>query len=110
MKSYTLIHVLHIAIIGGFLLYVGISEKKTPVGAFHALFVTGIIVFLYHSYLYYKDGEELATRLFHALLIAPLLIWVGVKQQEATHEAFRFVLMAAFASIGYHTYALIRYS
>jgi hypothetical protein len=110
MKSYTLIHLVHIAIIGGFLLYVGIAEKNTPVWAFRALFVTGIIVSLYHSYLYYKQGEELATRVFHACLIAPLLVWVGVMQQEASHEAFRFVLMAAFASIGYHAYALIRYS
>jgi len=110
MNSYTLIHIVHIAIIGGFLLYVGIAEKNTPVWAFRALFVTGIVVSLYHSYLYYKQGEELATRVFHAFLVAPLLIWVGVLQQDASHEAFRFVLMAAFASIGYHAYALIRYS
>ena len=109
MKYITLVHILHIVIIGGFLMYVGNAGKKTPVWAFHALFVTGIMVFLHHFYIYYKEGEELATRVFHTCLVAPLLIWVGVKQQEATHEAFRFVLMAAFASIGYHGYALIRY-
>jgi len=110
MKHSTVVHLLHIILIGGFLLFVGIQETKTPVWAFYALLVTGFVVFFYHIYLYYKKGEELATRLFHVLLVAPLLVWVGYKQKEATHEAFRFVVMAAFASAGYHTYAMVRYS
>jgi hypothetical protein len=110
MKEITIVHLLHILLIGGFLLYVGIQETKTPVWAFYTLLATGLVVFFYHIYLYYKEGKELATRLFHILLMAPLLVWVGYKQKEAGHEAFRFVVMAAFASIGYHGYAMVRYS
>jgi hypothetical protein len=109
MKQITIVHLLHIVLIGGFLLYVGIQETKTPVWAFYTLLATGIVIALYHSYLYFKQREELATRLFHILLMAPLLVWVGFKQKEATHEAFRFLVMSAFAAIGYHTYAIFRY-
>jgi hypothetical protein len=110
MKQITIVHLLHIFIIGGFLLYVGFQEENTPVWAFRLLLATGIIVFFYHIYLYYKQGEELATRLFHILLMAPLLVWVGYQQKKTTHEEFRFLVMAGFASVGYHSYAIVRYS
>ena len=110
MNSLTVVHLLHIFVIGGFLLYVGVQENNTPLWAYYVLLATGVVVFFYHIYLAIKQKKEIPTRLFHILLIAPLLVWVGYKKKEATHEEYRFLVMAAFASIGYHAYAIIRYA
>lgn len=109
MKRY-FVQLFHIFIIGSLFLYVGIRRAEIPKFLFQILFVTGILIFLFHGYNAYRHlvkGESGWVNYIHMFLIAPLLVYIGYQQEETKRYAFELLLMLAFTSIGYHGYYLI---
>ena len=78
MDAFFLIVILHVTVIVPFLLWVGFNRAATPEWMYSALFGTGLLVLVYHSY---KAITRLLAaspvvwiNLIHVLVVAPLLL------------------------------------
>jgi hypothetical protein len=47
------------------------------------------------------------VNLVHALVVAPLLLWVGYHGKRTGRPAYDMLLLIAFAAFGFHLYRLI---
>ena len=109
MENHTIVHLLHILIVGGLFLYVGISRDKIPSFLYPTLLVLGAIIILYHIYKAYnhiKAKESIWVSLIHIILVGPLLLYIGYNKEKTERRFFELLLMLGFASIGYHGYYL----
>ena len=109
MKKHTIVHLLHVIIIGGLFLYVGISRDKIPSILYPILLTLGAVIILYHMYKAYnhiKAKESIWVSLIHIILVGPLLIYIGHTREKTERRFFELLLMLGFASIGYHGYYL----
>ena len=101
----------HILIIAPFLLYVGIQRAAIPGWIYTLLLVLGGVLFLYHGYRAYiriiKASPYAWVNLIHAIIVAPLLLYIGFKGRESPRYAYELLLMVGFAALGYHLYSLI---
>ncbi len=101
----------HILVIAPFLLYVGIQRAAVPGWIFTTLLVLGAVLFLYHGYRAYiriiKSSPYAWVNLVHAMIVAPLLMYIGFKGRESPRYAYELLLMVAFAALGYHLYSLV---
>ena len=106
MDIHLLLAIFHITIVVPVFLYVGFQRAATPDWLYHVLFGLGIVLLVYH-------GSKAAIRImaksasawinvFHAGLIAPLLIWIGYFGKKTERPAYELLLMAGFAALGYH--------
>jgi hypothetical protein len=71
------------------------------------LLTLGIIIVFYHAYKTYlkiNSGKNPWVNLFHIFVVGPLLIYIGYNKQLTPSQAYEFLLMLGFASIGYHGY------
>ena len=67
----------------------------------------GLVVFAYHVYsIYLERKSNLLSNLFHAFIVAPLLLWISYKKKETSREVYDAILLLAFATLGYHSYTL----
>lgn len=99
-----ILHLLHILILGPFLLYVGLGYPIPP----WALTAVGIIVILYQSYkvyVHYSQQEAVWVNLFHVIIVGPALLAYGLTEERWTRE---LIFMLGFAAIGYHGYYLFQ--
>ena len=104
------VHLFHILIVGSLFLYVGIKSTNTPASMYPVLLTTGAVILFYHAYKVYLKvaaGKNPWVNLFHILIVAPLLIFIGYNRQTAPRYAYEFLLMLGFAAIGYHGYYAI---
>ena len=112
MDTHFVLSLFHILIIVPFFLYVGVYRASTHPWVYKALLVVGAILLLFH-------GSKLIARLsvrsdyayinaIHALLFAPLLMYIGWHQQETPRAAYEVLLMITFAAFGYHLFSLVR--
>ena len=104
-----IIHLLHIFLIGSIFLYVGIYKSNIKKWMYPFLFYLGIFVLIYQSYkLFHLDKGSLYSWVyyFHIFIIAPLLIYIGLYKEKTPSYFYDFILMLAFAVIGYHSYNL----
>jgi hypothetical protein len=110
MESHFWLHLLHVFIIGGLLLYIGIKKTSIPTFLYNPLIIFGIFIILYHSYKIYKKITKNINpwiNWIHVLIIAPLLIYIGINKEKTNKLYFEIILMIAFATIGYHGYYLL---
>lgn len=40
-------------------------------------------------------------------MVAPLLIYIGIKQKETPRPAYELLALVSFAALGYHMYSLV---
>jgi len=109
MNKIFYVHLFHILLVGGLFLYVGIIKTKIPSWMYPFLTILGIFLILYHGYKAFKlltSGKNPWVNLFHIIIVAPLLIYIGCKGKNTPYYYFEFLLMLGFASIGYHGYYL----
>ena len=111
MNSHIVISLFHIFLIAPALIAVAIFRTQNPDWVFPILFATGLVVLLYHGY---KAIWKLSTNtagawvnLIHAVLLAPLLLYIGRNQKTTPRPAYEMLAMAGFAALGYHLYSLI---
>jgi hypothetical protein len=100
-----IIHLLHIFIIGGLFLYVGLKRDTIPPLLFPVLVGLGSIILVYHLYKAYLRIARSVTpwvNLIHIFGVAPLLIFIGYNQDKTPRYMYELLLMFGFASIGYH--------
>jgi hypothetical protein len=104
------IELLHTLVIGPLLVYTGNTYGNgLPKWYLYSLIITGFIVMLYHMSLVYKKGIKNGFMyLLHAVIFAPLLIYVGLNGENGFWGAYSVLIMIGFASIGYHGMKLIR--
>jgi len=103
--------ILHVFIIAPALLAVAFFRSENPLWVYQVLFSTGLVVLLYHGY---KAVAKLMTgapgawiNIIHAVLFAPLLIYIGQNQKSTPRPAYELLAMAGFAALGYHLYSII---
>ena len=104
------VHLFHIIFVGGLFLYIGIKQKNMPAYMYNVILTIGIIILFYHGYKGYSkfvNGKNPWVNLFHIFIVAPLLIRIGYKKDNTHMQYFEYVLMLAFAAVGYHTYYMI---
>lgn len=112
MTSEIIVHLLHIIIIGGLFLYVGIRRQGISSYLFPFLLCLGLVIVFYHifkAYNYATLGKSIWVNLIHILIVGPLLIYIGYNATETARLYFEVLLMLGFAAIGYHGYYLLQH-
>jgi hypothetical protein len=111
MDKHLLIALFHIALVVPFFLYIGFQRAATPEWVYNVLFGLGLIILAYHGV---KAGIKLMAQgmgawvnIIHALIIAPLIIYIGYYGKKTPRPAYEMLLMVAFAALGYHLKSLI---
>jgi hypothetical protein len=97
-----ILHLLHILILGPFLLYIGLGY---PIAGWIVAAV-GCVVILYQGYkviAHYLAKEAVWVNLFHAVVVGPALLGYGLTEERVGRE---LIFMLGFAAIGYHGYYL----
>lgn len=109
LAYWQLLAMTHAIIIGPLLVGLGVKGQSLPKAAFPAIAATGLAIGLYHGYRYLTNGFR-PINMFHLLVVAPLIVYIGARAKQAGSFAFSLVTMLGFASIGYNTLNLVRYS
>lgn len=103
--------IFHIAVVAPFLLYVAIMRGQVSPWIFSLLTGIAIILFVYQGYKAFikwkAQSPSLWINLFHVLLVAPLLLFIGSKGYDTPRWAFELLAMLGFAALGYHIYSII---
>jgi len=106
-----IIHLFHILFVGPLFLYVGIKSTSIPKIMFPFLLGLGVFLMVYHFYLAYKKtvaGQSAWINYFHALIVGPLLVYIGYTGIDTSRKFFEILLMLGMAAIGYHGYYLVK--
>jgi hypothetical protein len=109
--AHIIIHLFHIFFVGPLFLYVGIEATNIPKIMFPILLGLGAFIIAYHAYLAYKktmDGKSAWVNYIHALIIGPLLVYIGYTGKETSRKFFEMLLMLGMAAIGYHGFYLVK--
>lgn len=111
MDKHLLLALFHIALVVPLFLYVGFQRAATPEWLYNLLFGLGLVLLAYHGVM---AGIRLMSQsmgawvnLIHALLLAPLIIYIGYYGKKTQRPAYEMLLMVAFAALGYHLKSLI---
>jgi len=111
MDIHLLLAVFHIFLIVPLFLYVGFERAATPEWLYNILFGLGVLLLVYHGSkgaIRYMAGSASAwINLFHAVLIAPLLLWIGYYGKKTERPAYELMLIAGFGALGYHLKNLV---
>jgi len=108
MTSFTVVHLLHIFIIGGLFLYIGIQRNGMASFMYPILMVLGIFVIFYHIYKAYMNPKFAWVNYIHIFIVGPLLVYIGLTKEKTERKYYEIILMLAFAAIGYHGYYLVK--
>jgi Na+-transporting methylmalonyl-CoA/oxaloacetate decarboxylase beta subunit len=110
-NAHIIVHLFHIFLVGPLFLYVGIETTTIPKIMFPILLGLGAFLIAYHAYLAYKktmDGKSAWVNYIHALIIGPLLVYIGYTGKDTSRKFFEILLMLGMAAIGYHGFYLVK--
>lgn len=101
------VHLFHIILVSGLLLYIGIIQDAMPKWVYPFLIGLGVFIIIYHIYksIYKKDAW---INYIHIFIVGPLLLFIGIYENKTPRKYFEIILMLAFASFGYHAYYLLK--
>ena len=108
MPKTQIIQLFHIIAIGSFFIYIGITKTNLPDFMFPLLIFHGAFVFAYHLYKTFTNPERAWIYLIHVLLISPLLIYIGINGKNTERKFFEYLLLLAFATIGYNGFYFLQ--
>jgi hypothetical protein len=98
--------IFHLVVVVPLFLFVGFQRAATPQWVYTILFGLGLFVLVYHGYFsivrLHAKSELAWKNLFHLILIAPLLLWIGYHEKKTGKPFYELMLIAGFASLGYH--------
>ena len=84
------IYLLHI-LAGLFFIYVGLDKTKKVNLLYYILIGLALVIILYHSYRFYSKYQENKylsyVNLFHILLNAPLLLYIGLTKGKGVYPS-----------------------
>jgi uncharacterized membrane protein len=111
MNPHVILALFHILIVVPCLLFVAFRRAANEEWTYWTLFGLGIFILAYHgikaAYRLMKRSSSAWVNLFHALLIAPLLIYIGYYGKKTERAAYELLAIAAFGALGYHLYNLM---
>ena len=111
MDIHLLLAIFHIFFVVPLFLFVGLQRAATPEWLYNILFGLGVLLFIYHgakTVIRYMAGSSATwINAFHAVLIAPLLLWIGYHGKKTERPAYELLLIAGFGALGYHLKSLI---
>ncbi len=112
VDSRVFIALFHILFVAPLFLFVGMRRINTPEEVYQGLLVIGTFVLGYHlwrlSVKYRSQVSGQWVNLIHAVLIAPLLIYIGANKKETPRFAYELLTMTGFAALGYHIITLVQ--
>lgn len=112
MDTHLLLSLFHIFAVVPFFLYIALSRANTTYTMYKVAFVVGIVITLYHGYkalLKWKAGSQsLWVNLLHVFFFGPLLIYVGLMEQQTPRAAYELLALSGFGALGYHIYYIIQ--
>jgi len=111
MDKHLLLALFHIVLVVPLFLYIGFQRAATPEWVYNLVFGLGLVLLAYHGV---KAAIKLMSHtmgawvnLIHALILAPLLLYIGYNGKKTQRPAYEMLLMVAFAALGYHLKSLI---
>jgi hypothetical protein len=111
MDFHFLLAVFHILFVVPLFLYVGLQRAATPEWLYNVVFGLGVLLLVYQgskaAILVMARSSRAWINLFHAILIAPLLLWIGYYGKKTERPAYELLLIAGFGALGYHLKSLI---
>ena len=111
MDPHIVLALAHILVIAPALLYVAFNRAATPTWAYSAFLYGGLGIMLYHGFRAFvrlsKKSPYAWVNLIHALIIAPLIIYIGWNARDTPRAAYEMLAMVGFAAVGYHLYSMI---
>ncbi len=112
MNQHAIIAIFHLLAVAPFFFYIAVQKSAMPSVIYHIITGLAIVLFLYHGYKMVarlKSNSPYAwVNAIHALLIAPLLFYIGYNARDTPRAAYEMLAMVAFAAFGYHLYNLIK--
>jgi len=89
LDYWTLVNYAHVLISAPLFIYVGYRDGQVVDWLYPICLYLGIIILLYHAYLtatnYQKGNSMYIVNAFHVFVIAPLLIYVGIKKENTSY-------------------------
>jgi hypothetical protein len=111
MNSHVIIALFHILLVVPLFGYVAFQRAATEEWLYKVLLALGGIILFYHAYksvIRLMVGSTFAwVNIFHVLIVAPLLIYIGYNGKKTPRAGYELLLMATFAALGYHLYSIV---
>ena len=112
MNQHAIIAIFHLLAVAPFFFYIAVQKSAIPSVIYYIITGLAIVLFLYHGYKMVsrlKSNSPYAwVNAIHALIIAPLLFYIGYNARDTPRAAYEMLAMVAFAAFGYHLYNLIK--
>lgn len=104
------VNLAHMLVTGPVFVYVGLAETK-PRWMYHFLLVFGLLLVGYFVYVIStKELSQYHVWLgIHLLIFVPLMLAVGIMQDESPRILFSLLLAIGIAAIGYHAIRLYQH-
>jgi len=111
MDKHLLLALFHLAFVVPLFLYIGFQRAATPEWVYNLVFGLGLVLLAYHGVMsaikLMANGMGAWINLIHAVILAPLLLYIGYNGKKTQRPAYELLLMVAFAALGYHLKSLI---
>jgi hypothetical protein len=111
MDIHLLLAIFHIFFVVPLFLYVGFERAATPEWLYSILFGLGVILLVYQGskgiLRYLARSSTAWINIFHVLIVAPLLLWIGYHGKKTERPAYELLLITGFGALGYHLKNLI---
>ncbi len=111
LDVHMIISMFHLAFVAPLFLFVGYQRSDTPRWVYLSLLSIGLIVILYHSVrLFQRYGRSVFAwvHAIHALLIGPLLCYIGYHGRDSPRWTYELLLILGFGAFGYHLFQLVK--
>lgn len=108
MSKLLLVHLVHILVFGGLLMYVGLVGSALPSFMFPLLMVLALFILGYHVFEAFKKPNHAWANYIHIFLVVPLFLVIGYYGKNTHYMFFEYSLMLSFAAIGYHGFYMVK--
>jgi hypothetical protein len=111
LDVHMILSVFHLLVVVPLFLFVGYQRSDTPRWVYLSLLSVGFIVTIYHGVrLVQRYGKSVFAwvHVLHALLIGPLLCYIGYYGRDTPRWAYEVLLIAGFGAFGYHLFQLVK--
>lgn len=105
------IYYLHAFFVAPLFIYLGIKKNQTNQILLKSLLYLGIIVGLYHAYKLYSNhklGFIYHVNVYHVLFVAPLLIYIGYRNNETEWGYYELLLILGLGLLAHFLFKIYK--
>lgn len=110
--THMLLSLFHLAFVVPLFLFVGFQRANTPSWVYVSFVSIGSVIGLYHGVKgvrrWLSGSSSAWVNVLHALLIAPLLVYIGYHGKDAPRSSYEMLLLLGFGAGGYHMFQLVK--